>query len=408
MELDESPLDLIQNIYKLASGLATDKGTLHSYLDVYAVVFGPRRHEVENVMEIGVMAGGSMVLWERFFPKAKILGVDVSLHNLRDPVDPSRTSFLETNAYCAETLCKFQEMGVLQDVIIDDGPHTLESMLFVASNFTRLLKPDGILVIEDVQHPDWIPQIINAFPEEARRDVVVVDRRSVKKRYDDILIIYRPNAKRHSPAAPRAMTLITPCSRPENLHKMYTMMAHAFEFVEEWIIVYDGKRVGSNPNQFAGNPRISEYLFDGPGVSGNPQRNFALDKVSNWKTWIYFLDDDNVVHPRLFDMVRDVCTAGHVYSFNQMRPSGGLLRGDCYRKGAIDTAQVLVWGELMSDMRWEPGSETDGILIESTCTAGRYVCVDIGDGKFIEALHRRHGSKFVFVDRVLSYYNALR
>jgi len=197
-----------------------------------------------------------------------------------------------------------------------------------------------------------------------------------------------------NPLPPQKMTLITPSCRPHKLQSVYARMAHAFEFVEEWIIVYDGKRVGYNPNQFAGNPKISEYVFDGPGVSGNPQRNFALDKVSNWNTWIYFLDDDNVVHPRLFDMVRSVCTAGHVYSFNQMRPGGVLLRGNCYKEASIDTAQVLVWGKLMSDMRWEPGSETD-------------VRKDTGDGKFIEALHARHGDKFVFVDRVLAYYNAL-
>lgn len=191
------------------------------------------------------------------------------------------------------------------------------------------------------------------------------------------------------------MTIITPCCRPHKLPSVYAAMAHAFDFVEEWIIVYDGTKVEVNPNQFADNPKISEYVFRGPGVSGNPQRNFALDKVSNWKTWVYFLDDDNVVHPRLFDMVQKVFTAGHVYSFNQMRPGRVLLRGNCYKVSSIDTAQVLVWGELMSDMRWEPGSETD-------------TQIDTGDGKFIEALHGRHGDKFVFVDKILAYYNQLR
>ena len=190
LETMSTTLDSVEKIYECAEGLHTDKGTLHSYLDVYAIVFGPRRHEVENVMEIGVFEGGSMVLWERFFPKAKILGLDVSLKHLKHTVDESRSSFLVANAYCAETLSKLQELGVLQDVIIDDGPHTLQSMLYVVSNFTQLLKPGGTLVIEDVQHPDWIPQIVDAVPEEARRDVVVVDRRKVKHRYDDILIIY--------------------------------------------------------------------------------------------------------------------------------------------------------------------------------------------------------------------------
>jgi hypothetical protein len=187
------------------------------------------------------------------------------------------------------------------------------------------------------------------------------------------------------------MTIITPCCRPHKLPSVYAAMAHAFDFVEEWIIVYDGTKVEVNPNQFADNAKISEYVFSGPGMSGNPQRNFALDQVRDWDTWVYFLDDDNVIHPRLFELVRDVCSKAHVYSFNQLRKEapGGVGRGNRYELKYIDTAQVLVWGQLMSDMRWDLHSYG-------------------ADGMFIEALHARHGDKFVFVDKVLAYYNRLR
>jgi phosphoribosylpyrophosphate synthetase len=36
------------------------------------------------------------------------------------------------------------------DIIIEDGPHTLESQIFAVQNYTQLLKDGGILIIEDV------------------------------------------------------------------------------------------------------------------------------------------------------------------------------------------------------------------------------------------------------------------
>lgn len=62
-------------------------------------------------------------------------------------------------------------------------------MQFVARNYSGLLAPGGLLVIEDVQDPDWVPHVIRAFPEGLRHLASVVDRRHVKGRYDDLLIV---------------------------------------------------------------------------------------------------------------------------------------------------------------------------------------------------------------------------
>lgn len=74
-------------------------------------------------------------------------------------------------------------------MIIDDGPHSLESMLFFAKNYSQLLTDNGILIIEDVQSAQWIQRIINEFPTDLKNYVYVVDLRKNKNRYDDILII---------------------------------------------------------------------------------------------------------------------------------------------------------------------------------------------------------------------------
>jgi len=75
------------------------------------------------------------------------------------------------------------------DIMIDDGPHTLESMIFFIENYSKLLEDDGILVVEDVQSIEWIEQLTNVVPENLKKYIFVYDLRENKDRYDDILFV---------------------------------------------------------------------------------------------------------------------------------------------------------------------------------------------------------------------------
>lgn len=171
---------------QLVIGKQTDKDTVHSYIDVYDRCFAPRQHSAQNVLELGIYQGGSLLLWHDYFPNALVTGVDVTPAQLDQRV-AARIRTLVCDAYHPDALQRLGDRTY--DVILDDGPHTLESMLFVAAQYTPLLAPDGILVIEDVQDIGWVPAIRNAFPEHVRDRVCVLDRRGVKGRYDDILIV---------------------------------------------------------------------------------------------------------------------------------------------------------------------------------------------------------------------------
>jgi hypothetical protein len=54
----------------------TDKNTLHSYLDVYEALFSPIRKSCTRILEVGVLHGGSIDLWSKYFPNAEVVGVD--------------------------------------------------------------------------------------------------------------------------------------------------------------------------------------------------------------------------------------------------------------------------------------------------------------------------------------------
>ena len=46
---------------------------------------------------------------------------------------------------------------------------------------------------------------------------------------------------------------------------------------------------------------ILEYIYKCSGISGNGQRNYALSKITNEDTLLYYLDDDNIIHPKLYN-----------------------------------------------------------------------------------------------------------
>jgi hypothetical protein len=81
-----------------------------------------------------------------------------------------------------------EDLGIKFDIIIDDASHLPEHQVFTCKFWSRLLKEDGLLVIEDVQNINYCPAIINALPprfDNAR----TIDLRENKNRFDDILIV---------------------------------------------------------------------------------------------------------------------------------------------------------------------------------------------------------------------------
>jgi hypothetical protein len=71
--------------------------------------------------------------------------------------------------------------------MLDDGPHSLESMKQFIKLYSQIMADDGILIIEDVPTGDWISILENEVPEELKPFVKVYDLRPNKNRYDDIV-----------------------------------------------------------------------------------------------------------------------------------------------------------------------------------------------------------------------------
>jgi precorrin-6B methylase 2 len=166
----------------------TDKNTTHDYINgFYENEFSKYKNKKIKVLEIGTRLGTSIHLWQQYFSKGEITGIDTWDQILERHKGIDRITYLDGDAYdeeCVKSLPKF-------DIIIDDGPHSEESQVRCIELYLSKLKKGGVLVIEDVQNISTFEVLKNCVPEEYKQNIECIDLRENKGRYDDLMFIIR-------------------------------------------------------------------------------------------------------------------------------------------------------------------------------------------------------------------------
>jgi hypothetical protein len=179
------------NLEDIADHSRTDKNTVHSYLPLYQTLLQKKKETAKNVLEIGIYQGGSIKLWNDFFINAKVYGVDIiSIDSIWSEITNKEKIILYTSndAYNVDFFTEtFLNTDIKFDFMLDDGPHSLESMKMFIKLYSSLMTDDGILIIEDVQDFDWIDILKKEVPSILQPFIKVYDLRSNKNRYDDIV-----------------------------------------------------------------------------------------------------------------------------------------------------------------------------------------------------------------------------
>lgn len=187
---------MIPTLEELAHGSSTDKNTTHSYLPLYQSLLEGKRESARNVLEIGIgdfgpKNGGSIKLWADYFTSATIYGLDILPRErvMDELLHHDRVVLLtSTDAYDVGFFTThFLGLPLKFDVLIDDGPHTLESMKQFLRLYSQLMTDDGILILEDVPAWDWIEILKNEVPDHLKPFIKVYDLRPNKNRFDDIV-----------------------------------------------------------------------------------------------------------------------------------------------------------------------------------------------------------------------------
>ena len=193
----------------------------------------------------------------------------------------------------------------------------------------------------------------------------------------------------------KKITIITPSYRIDNLKKIKEHIN--FDYVNEWIIVYDGNKVAENPKLFD-HAKIKEYILkDETGHWGNLQRNYALDNISITDTYLYFLDDDNIIHPNLYRLL-DIIENNRLYTFNIENIDKTIkTKGDIIIIGKIDTGNILIDYNLCKDIRWDNACNPKDNMGPGYQADGYYIC----------NCYKKNKDKWIYIDNIFGYYNNL-
>jgi SAM-dependent methyltransferase len=173
------------------------------YNEIYELLFCMIKTKVNLVLECGIgsknpdikgsiphlkhnLPGGSLRAWSEYFTNAKIIGVDI---------DPDVLFSEEKIAtyICDQTsktsINNFINQAELQnntvDIIIDDGLHEFNANITLFENTNKLLKKNGVYIIEDVWSTSrQLPQYIEYFD-----NLTGYDAKFVKVQQDYLIII---------------------------------------------------------------------------------------------------------------------------------------------------------------------------------------------------------------------------
>jgi len=143
----------------IANRLGIDKGTLpeiqgHGYTEVYGDLFEPLLGMPIKMMEIGVydprFPGGSIKLWDEYFPDLYFVGMDINPEAKKFDNDDRTHIFIGDQNSKRDLIECMYCFGDDFDIIIDDGSHYGEHIIRSFANLFPYVKPGGYYIIEDL------------------------------------------------------------------------------------------------------------------------------------------------------------------------------------------------------------------------------------------------------------------
>ncbi len=127
---------------------ATDKSSrLHGYLLNYEFFLSRFKSESFTLMELGVLYGSSVKMWSRYFPNAKIVGVDINPNCLKFQTDSIHIEI--ANLKDANNVIKLRDFNA--SIIIDDASHSWKDQILAISLLFSSLPHGGVYIIEDLE-----------------------------------------------------------------------------------------------------------------------------------------------------------------------------------------------------------------------------------------------------------------
>lgn len=163
----------------------------HTYSVVYDRLFYQYKEKEVDFLEIGLNYGGNIEICLEYFSNINHYGIDI---NDSVKIDKSKFTFYHGSFDKPEIVnevCKRK-----YDIILEDGSHSLEHQIKSIQIYLPQLKDGGIMIIEDIQNIDDLPEIYKHINTDTHYSYLI-DLRKNKMRYDDVMIVIEKRDKKY-------------------------------------------------------------------------------------------------------------------------------------------------------------------------------------------------------------------
>jgi hypothetical protein len=200
------------HLSKLSHKYSSDKGSIedgkgawgwqaHTYTDFYSDLFDHCKESIKLVFECGIGSndpsipsnmtvkgkpGASLRMWKDYFFNSQIYGADID-KNILFSEDRIKTFYVDQlNKDTIDVMwSNIQKKDF--DLIIDDGLHTYEAAITLFQNSFKILRKNGLYIIEDLMGQELIKTFI--FLKEYNPKVIFLNKKKNSLVNNNLILI---------------------------------------------------------------------------------------------------------------------------------------------------------------------------------------------------------------------------
>ena len=148
------PPKTFADLHKKHQGKVSDKWS--SYLEQYERLLSPLRDKNISLFEIGIQNGGSLEIWSKYFPKAKVfVGCDINKKCSKLVYQDTRINLVIGDANQKKIKKDIIKKGGPFDIVIDDGSHRSGDIIESFINYFPHVVDGGLFIVEDLHCSYW-------------------------------------------------------------------------------------------------------------------------------------------------------------------------------------------------------------------------------------------------------------
>ena len=209
------------------------------YFDVYEKHLSKFVGKAPRILEIGVLNGGSIELWQKYFGEGTtIVAVDIDENCKRHQYEGKVEIVIGDQGdenFWNDLLSKQDKF----DIVIDDGSHIMDHQIVTMNKVFPHVKEGGVFICEDTHTSYWSQwggsfRGPNTFLEHSKRVTDTINQQH----------FYAPAYQMHSTGTPLSVEALTTYNNLYSVTFYNSMVVMEKENLKPFSIVDNGQNVG--------------------------------------------------------------------------------------------------------------------------------------------------------------------